>query len=790
MSEQNVDSSHPFEGIFSNPSPAKISAPSLITIPPENEVKTPLVNHLESLLPQETLRNTGVTTSLASLREMEAQFLAMQAIEQQRLEAKKMSDQILDSFQNSKNHKRAKRIVESINYNLGYMVDLMFDPQNRLISANIDIRTNLKQDRHVTPVLVVKQIILNALRINKKLEKVFCSLQSKIEIFKFFLNTKDNAFIQHIFEFFKNPIYQTPSGISLLIKIIAHFYNTKGYLIMDDKCVAIPYNVNNVYMIPSLRFGGEKRTHKAEGTFIEAALKFVKGINELVDKNKNATKLKATEIAQVIYNIFSVFDYLPLPETVISSADPSKEKTPTNPSRNRYSGESIDRLYQVAANHLHFVFEAYPALSAFYKIEILQGFLKHLAFGIDPEDLCGVLGVDSVFSIQSKIEMDEENILQNFTNKGKIQGFYRQYCDPKKTSKDEFYNHLSENTKKILCDLSADYFLELDPELEKSVEKEIRNKNRENYLESLSIKYFNWLLHHNLDEFFDIMAGEKICPVPISTYKFGDEFLQRMNTVIQSQKDKYTVEFNKPVDKANFKRVMKQLTETSEHQLISEAIKASYLIARKDSPIELTRETLNTLKTHVLSLESPKKGDSKHEDMSIDYSEFITKFHNQDSFLSDEESIDYNFINASDRSASFSYSSTENSTNNSPIKLKDKELHTETSAENSPYFFSPITPNPLKRSLDSEALAQRLNRKTKMHRGPLFSDNTINNIDTAADTPISLANSGETPMSLVESGETAMILVESRETLVSQVIDSLVDTDGDTIIMNSPRGVI
>lgn len=698
MSEQKVIFSSPISSPFKGArpllhlSPRKSLFTPLVSMPiidsEHNTKETPLTNSLEELLSKETLiQRDKVESTLGSLKVLEAKVLKLEAREQEAAEMQELYDKILDSFQNGKHYKKAKRVVQSINYSSGYMVDLMFDPSDRLISSNIDIRNNLKQDRHVTPILLVKQIILNSLQENASIEDIFLSLQSKIEVFKLFLKQKDNTFIQRIFDFFKHPHYQTSTGISLLIKILAHFYNNKAYLIMDDKGVSISEKVHQVFLLPSLRFGGEKSVHKGEGTFVAAALKFVKGMDDIIDQCGNTVRLKPVELAQVIYSIFSVFDYLPLPERDTSSiVRKAGDKLPNYTARNRYYGENIERLYQVAANHLHFVFEAYPALGAYYKVEILEGFLKYLAFGVSPEDLCKVCEVESEFLLQKKVDMTQSAILQNFTNKGKMQGFYRQYCDPSLVTQDEFLKDLSMKTKQILCQASVDYFLEFDPALEQSVEKSIRMQSRENHLMSLSTKYFSWLLNNNLDKFYDIITGAESTDIPIDMNVFGNEFLNAINMTVEDHEDKLIMPLIMPLKKENFKMVIEQLIDAKEYPLIAEAMNSACISARKASSTPVTSEHLNLLKNTLSSSDAPKKNRPIDPEY---YHDILNMAHkNLLDLLPEDESDDSSFKNLSDRSGSFTLSSAEGSAHNSPVK-KDK-----------------ITTN--KRKLDSEELAIKL----------------------------------------------------------------------------------
>jgi hypothetical protein len=450
----------------------------------------PLCDKLMHLLKEEEFTEANKKEMLLAIEKLQAIELADNLQKMQASIAKNM----LDSFEKSSYWQEAKKVVESVTISKSYSVDMSFYADNTLKSAKIDIRQSGNQNRHITPVALIERIILNSLQEKTGVDDMFKSLYSKLEVFKLNLDEKDNQLIQGIFDFFKHPDNKTINGISLLIKIIAHLYNKKLSLTMNDDVIETP-RINDAYLIPSLEFGGLTYAHENEGSFVSGLLKLLDGMEEKLGKDKKA--LKPIQIKQMTYAIFALFDYLPLPK------DAKKIKgLGFNAEKNRFVGESIERLYEVCANHLHFVFEAYPRLAYFHKKEVVEGFLKYVAFGISPAELCELYNCQNNISLSGKVNLKLSLLKKNYTNEGSVCGFATQY--PQRAN---FFAELKENVKELMSDFSSDYAFELESDSDEktvsdsSMEFDLRNEKftaGENLFSSFKSKF---LLNASLSDF-------------------------------------------------------------------------------------------------------------------------------------------------------------------------------------------------------------------------------------------------------------------------------------------------
>ena len=400
--------------------------------------------------------------SVKPLQEIEVQYNAIK-------EKERIENAFIASMTDSEFVKRAEKIIREIQtkVSVGYTVDLTFTPHpyeklRKLATKKIEIRTTSKQHRHITPVAVMEHIFNNAIQEGDSIDQLLLRLKSKVEIFKSSLTEKDNTYIQAVFDFFKKPEYQTPSGVNLLIKLLAHFYNTKVSLNMRDTYVKIPYKIQNCYITPLLGFSGNLNIHQEEGSFVNLLCTNLDRLNGLCQQKKALTSVQKK---QMLYMIFALFDYLPLPK---NAKNPEKSKL--NSKKDRYIEEPIERLYQVAATHLHFIFEAYPRLFDQFKKEIFARFLHYVSVGVRKEDLFALFKAESFSSlcgelIASQGQFSNFAIASQFTNAGDACGFARQYGYKDANA---FFNLLAKNVQKQLIAYNAEYFLDLNPHLVRS----------------------------------------------------------------------------------------------------------------------------------------------------------------------------------------------------------------------------------------------------------------------------------------------------------------------------------
>lgn len=362
---------------------------------------------------------------------------------------------LIKKIENSSYWQASSDIISSIHPNSGYIVDLVFNADGTLHKKTIEIRKTGKQHRHVTPVAWVARVFNNvfdkAIQEKWDINTIITMLQSKILVFNHSITQEDQDCIQSVFDFFKSPTYQTPSGISSLTKIITHFYNTKSLLSFEDSYVEITYKINDCYLVVP---ANKLNIYKNEGAFVRAVCE---NLDSLEQQQK---ELSNSEKKQIIYNVFSLFDYLPLPKNVKTQKNQNKKEKKT-----RYSGEKMERLCEVAANHLHFFFEAYPKISGNknFKRELFDGFLQYLTLGVNEENLFNLFSVENFFALRKNLIVKDANeipsieeLKNKFTNKGEINGFSLQYKEIT-----DFEDCLKDQVLEKLKQYAQDYFTEI-----------------------------------------------------------------------------------------------------------------------------------------------------------------------------------------------------------------------------------------------------------------------------------------------------------------------------------------
>lgn len=591
-------------------------------------------------------------------------------------EQEALTQKLLEEFRKSSYWNQAKNIVDAVAFSTSYLVDIAFHPNETLKSKNISIRAPAKQGRHITPVALIERIILSSLQEGAQIDEILPSLHSKIEIFKLNLTQKDENYIQGIFDFFKHPNYRTSSGISLLIKIIAHFYNKKAFLSMHDQFIKIPYKIKHCYLIPTLKFGGTKFLHNEEGSLINGLLKILDGLENLCHDEK---KLSDNKKKYMFYAIFATFDYLPLPKGAKNAKIANKQP---NPNKHRYVGEDIHRLYQVTASHLHFIFETYPNLSFFYKKEIMHSFLKYVAFGVSEEDLCQVFKCKNLAAVGKKIKLREEN-LTAFTNAGKACGFFSQYKKiiSNGNKKENFLNLLTQKVKTALYEHNAEYLFELEPQHEVNLIRQLKHEKLEKYFEKLAIKLlFKSFEKDNMLERLNCNPEEINLPIKVNV--FTETFKHKIIHLLYQTKDKLSETCNAFLNNYSenafyhndtlFQTCIANLQKDNSYflnGLIKRAIATAYQAARKDSEIPITTSLLNTLRGEILLLQKTKNPSTPEKTEKSFHSPIRPHLRRENSFTTDDTYTE------TDSSFSASFSSPESSPYTSPIsQVKKRKL--------------------------------------------------------------------------------------------------------------------
>lgn len=208
------------------------------------------------------------------------------------------------------------------------------------------------------------------------------------------------------------------------------------------------YKLEDNLAMKTLGFAGKTITHINKRA--EEMKEAIKIDDEMIDLSDSGKMLTSQELQQAIYAIYAMFDYMPLPA---GAKDPTDKGIP-NPEKHRYENEPKSRLFEVAANHLQFIFAAYPNLRTHYEKDIRKGFLRYLTYGVTEEDL-GKIGLGEAVNGHNKQKKNSKNQIniKQFTNaniEGRIYDFANQYTDKKAESKDLFYNEMQQQVEDIL----------------------------------------------------------------------------------------------------------------------------------------------------------------------------------------------------------------------------------------------------------------------------------------------------------------------------------------------------
>lgn len=334
--------------------------------------------------------------------------------------------------------------IGEISISKKFTTQLTLDIKGNFEDLKLELRKSGSQYRHAIPVGLVKEVFMGAFEVGASLDEIIKSLALKVEIFKPYLNEKDNDLIQAIFDYYKVKENITQTGVQKLIQLIAGLYHSNPYQTFPDKPYKIP-KINQCYMLPTLpTLESKLYIHAGEGTFITALLKILRNFNNIL--KVKGKKLSDREIAQMIYAIYAMLDYLPL------SKDPKPLPKSLDPEKHRHPDEPIGRLIQITQQYLVYIFEAFPQLHRLYASKIREKLYEYLAVGVEDKDLLCTFGFDPEDDISVIDELFANNKLEapgadelewRFTNAGYNKGFAAQY----NMSPEDFKKLMVENDK-------------------------------------------------------------------------------------------------------------------------------------------------------------------------------------------------------------------------------------------------------------------------------------------------------------------------------------------------------
>jgi hypothetical protein len=557
----------------------------------------------------------GVPLLSEKKEEIEAHLNGLEKIETSYsiiLRRKEFEEKLIDKIEEDEFWQDAKRIIDDINYSAGYGAEIFFDKKNKLITGKIEIRHSRRQARHITPVALIERIIDSSLQKGANPDDVLIALRDKIQIFKpYYLDKdRDNDYIQKIFDYFNHPDNKNAYGIAILIKILAHLYNENILLAMNDDYITIPYQTNSCYLIPTLVSGGKKYSHKAEGSFIKELCKVLDYFENKIEENASSNKLLSKiEVKQMTYAIFAMFDYLPLPK---NSKNPKSKIL--DDEKHRYVGEGLDRLYDIATNHLHFIFEAYPGFEK-YRKEIFEDFLYYLSYGVLQKDLLEIFACSNIDQLNIKLDLNlaEETIVEDFTNQGQARGFASQY----KKKPELFYGDLKENVEKLLTDRNPDYLYSIHPGIEppETPASELKKEKTKEHFTSYvhQYLYLAYFYDENIKRDFNKLSSEIQAVFKINVAKFNVKFKEAVIKFFYNEKlqqnflgsaKKLLVRNLKNLPETEFDEVLSQIEEHDLHnftKVINLAIETTYSSLIPEG-FEFTQENLATLRQKVWEL--------------------------------------------------------------------------------------------------------------------------------------------------------------------------------------------
>lgn len=578
----------------------------------ESLIPTPNVDRLKQLVTSK-LATTLDQSSENELAELIKYFSALEKDKVVETQTKQKEQELIQRLEQTKFWQSAKESVDEFKVSASYMVEIDFDKDKKLKEgANFYIRHSGTQDRHVTPVVVIEKIISDVLQPGKSMDNIIKDLLYKVKILG--SDHIDNDFSQFLFDYYKNPEKINSGELVHLIKIVAHLYNQNLSLAMSDGHIQIPYNTNDCYIVPTLEFGGKLYTHAKEGSYISAMHKILDGFNQ----KAKANELNDSEQKQMVYAIFAMFDYLPLPKS------PSIKSDGLDKSKHRYPSEDKERLYRVAANHLQFIFEAYPELYNKYNKDITKGFLQYVSSGVKLEDLYAITDCTNLPDLAKKLKMTTKDVRSTFTNdeSGVVKGFAQQY----KMDTGNFYFAMEKKVQGLLE--RKDHSFLSSPEFEQNVEKLSQEKEDKSFtLKSriethISTILFSWIedkknsqkdfgkLPQNYSAALNMDAKEfdAIYKQKIAEYIFQNKetFSKETQSFLKGlNKDKFIKEFSK-----NMEHLKSNESETDYKRIVAGRIDDSITAYYEKNPIKLEFSKAEELRKFYGVLKESQKSSS------------------------------------------------------------------------------------------------------------------------------------------------------------------------------------
>jgi hypothetical protein len=486
----------------------------------------------------------------------------------------------------------AKQQIEQMEKAIGdqYNFDLKFT-EDKLDNLNkLDFRHKGAQYRHITPVSLIMHLFRRALIDGMSIQKARETILMQLEMFKPDVQQKDapklrsqgkiDDPLQDIFDYFRNPkLLQQNDHIKDLLKFVAHFYNESSQLVMNDNYIPIPYKTFDIYVVPTTDFGGSLYIHNNEGNFItaqnkiltaynailagklpekdtESAVESKSEIDELFNLSKEAQKKVQSKIKEIrddknplsgkdlniiIYSIYAIFDYLPLPADAI---DPDEKNL--NAKCQRYKNEPVERLYDLAAFHLHIVFSTYPEIAKYYRKEITEGFINYLINGVAEKDLLA-LGLTKE-KLQKDIDKINEGIkknnqdktkspkpliaLNNLHNGGHAVGFNKQYKLNDKEFIAEINSRLQARNRHNHTQSSAEESFSIE-----SSEDTLNERNYDLTNLPIYILYENFINNKSLGEANDLINDELSQALQIESKVFSEMVQNRLAELKKDERD-------------------------------------------------------------------------------------------------------------------------------------------------------------------------------------------------------------------------------------------------------------
>lgn len=183
----------------------------------------------------------------------------------------------------------------------------------------------------------------------------------------------------------------------------------------------------------------------------------------------------------------------------------------------------MERLYEIAAKHLHFVFQAYPGFEQ-YRKSIFKGFLRYISNGVTQENLCELFGCKNIEVLNQVTGISKTEIKKNFIN----YGFAEQYgCSAANKEKD-FYTTLLEKVEVILVTYNLPYLFDIHPEYEEigSPMSTLKDETIPNLFREYSCEFLYSIFLQNKN--FNELGSTKINLLGIQKEQFENSFKKKI----------------------------------------------------------------------------------------------------------------------------------------------------------------------------------------------------------------------------------------------------------------------